>query len=106
MSSFDDKLNELFPLILKEDDTVRRSNDEEIRTLASAALQLKEPVAISPYDTSDVRRKMTNSIYDYEMNYDEDFKTKVDDFISRNKQTAGKKRRKSKKKKRTKRKLK
>ena len=62
---------------------------------------------MSPYDISNVRRNMTTKIYDYEMDYDEGFKKKVDEFISRNTQTAGtKRRRKLKKKKRTKRKLK
>ena len=106
MTSFSDKLEQLFPLILKEDNTARKVSPDEIKVLSDKALLLMEPVTMNPYDSSDVRREMETYIYNYEMNYDEEFKKKVDDFISRNKQTAGKKRRKSKKKKRTKRKLK
>lgn len=106
MTSFGDKLEQLFPLILKEDNTARRVSPDEIKNLSRKALLLMEPVTMNPYDISDVRREMETYIYNYEMNYDEDFKKKVDEFIIRKTQTAGTKRRKSKKKKRTKRKLK
>ena len=106
MTAFGDKIKQLYPLLLKEDDKARKISDKEEKTLAREALKLNGPVTMNPYNISGVEREMLNEAFNYEMDQDEDFKKRLDDFISRNTQTAGKKRRKSKKKKRTKRKLK